>query len=125
MGNLNNGTPHYVFVSGDSGHVATVHFAATAFDAPRPFSFISWELMPTQGWPNIVEDPVYGFKPELWVPAKTIWAVEENDLSRKQVMVWQPDYETEEFVYNWNMVRGFYVTSTALEAEQAEWIAGH
>jgi predicted phage tail protein len=92
---------------------------------------------PVDDWPAIITDPVYGFKPEGWVPVKTIWASEEDYASRKQVLVWQPDYETEDAVYNWNMVRGFYVTELPIVnpggvpgvlvnivQEEPEWIAG-
>ena len=91
---------------------------------------------PVDGWPAIIEDPTYTFKPEGWIPVKAIWVTDDDDGNRKQVMVWQPDYETVDYVYNWNMVRGFYVTEVpvvsegvpgvvvAMEAEEEEWIAG-
>lgn len=88
---------------------------------------------PVDGWPDIVEDPVYAFKPVGWVPVKSVWVSEEDHVHRKQVYVWQPDYETLDYVYNWNMVRGFYVTEipvgddkviSSLAAEEPEWIAG-
>jgi len=65
---------------------------------------------PNDDWPAIVADPVYVFRPVGWVPVKSMWVSEEDDVNRKQVYVWQPDYETKDQVYNWNMVRGFYVT---------------
>jgi predicted phage tail protein len=92
---------------------------------------------PVDGWPEIIEDPVYTFKPEGWIPVKSIWVTNDDAAHRKQVYVWQPDYETVDYVYNWNMVRGFYVTEVPvvnpdggtgtivyLEAEENEWIAG-
>lgn len=99
---------------------------------------------PVEGWPAIIEDPAYGFRPEGWVLVKVVWATDEEDANRKQVMVWQPDYETAEYVYNWNMVKGFYVTEfieeyedtvdgetvtvegvvAAIEPEDDEWING-
>jgi len=99
---------------------------------------------PVEGWPAIIEDPVYGFMPEGWVLVKVVWATEDDDDNRKQVMVWQPDYETVGYVYNWNMVKGFYVTEfieeyeeivegetvtiegviAAIEPEDDEWISG-
>lgn len=79
---------------------------------------------PVEGYPPIIPDSVYGFRPEGWVPVKVIWATEEDDENRKQVMVWQPDYETMDYVYNWNMVRGFYATPVGMEAEEDEWIDG-
>ena len=81
---------------------------------------------PPEGWPAIIEDPVYHFKPEGWVPAAFTWVADEEDIHRKQVMVWQPDYDVADSdqIYNWNMVRGFYETAVGLEAEEEEWIAG-
>ena len=79
---------------------------------------------PPEGWPAIIEDPVFGWRPEGWIPASITWVVEAEDESRKQVMVWQPDYETADAVYNWNMVRGFYITDVGIEPEEEEWIAG-
>jgi predicted phage tail protein len=79
---------------------------------------------PVEGYPAIIADPVYGFKPDGWIPSKVIWVVDDDDDARKQVMVWQPDYETVDYVYNWNMVRGFYSTPVGIEAEEDEWIDG-
>ena len=75
---------------------------------------------PEEGWPPIIQDPVYGWRPEGWVPASIQWVAEEQDESRKQVMVWQPDYETADGTYNWNMVRGFYLTEVPNEWEDEE-----
>jgi predicted phage tail protein len=77
-------------------------------------------------WPDIVEDPVYGWRPNKgWIISSEKRVNEEDEVNRKTLITWQPPYWTETgLTYCWNMNRGFYMDDVGIGQEDWEWTDG-
>jgi predicted phage tail protein len=79
-----------------------------------------------EGWPEIIEDPVYGWRPDKgWIISSENRVTEEDDVNRKTVITWQPPYWTYTgSTYCWNMNRGFYMDDVGIGHDEWEWVDG-